>query len=334
MTARIDTQWQYRGLRAIVIENDLIRADIFPEAGAKIYNFTYKPRDYNFLWHHPRIPLERVPLGLPYDDYFSGGWDELFPNDAAAQFGGLQLPDHGEIWNRPWEFEVQRTEGDEVTVYLRRFGAVTSTLLEKWITLHAGESVLRFRHRITNVGKDRLQFLWKLHPAMRVSEHHRVDVPGKRGEYVGAGWSRLDHARMEFDWPHAVDDHGVRADLRFPLPISSGKRDFVYVTELQAGWCAVTDTKEKLGFALTFPVKVFPSVWLFMPHGGWRDIQTVILEPCTAYPKDLDVAARQGTIATLEAGKTLDCSIQARVYTGVTGVSGFREDGSVIAASD
>ncbi len=334
MTARIDTDWQYRGLRAVVLENDLVRADIFPEAGAKIYNVIYKPLDYNFMWHHPRVPLEKVALGLPYDDYFSGGWDELFPNDAPGPFGGLNLPDHGELWCRPWDFEIVARDPKEVTLYLSRRGAVTTTFIEKWITLREGESVLRFRHRITNDSKEPFEFLWKLHPAVVSSEHHRVDVPGRRGQYVSGEWSRLDRANLDFDWPNATSSDGQTADLRFPLAASSGKRDFVYVTELEQGWCAVTDTRREVGFGLTFPLSVFPSVWLFMPHGGWRDIQTVILEPCTAWPKDLEIASRQGTIGRLDAGASLECEVSAIVYAGVKGVGGFTEDGRVIPASD
>jgi hypothetical protein len=329
MTARIDTEWSYRGVRAVVIENDLVRADVFPEAGAKIYNVVYKPLDYNFLWHHPRVPLEKVALGLPYDDYFSGGWDELFPNDAPGPFGGLNLPDHGELWCRPWDFRVTDDVQGEVTLYLSRMNAVTTTFVEKWITLRDGESIFRFRHRITNHGKDKLEFLWKLHPACVSSEHHRVDVPGKRGEYVAAEWSRLDDANLTFDWPNPTNKRGETADLRFPLPITSGKRDFVYVTELEQGWCAITDTKKEVGFALTFPVEVFPTVWLFMPHGGWRDIQTVILEPCTAYPKDLNVASQQGTIGKLGPGETLECEVNAIVYAGLKGVRAITRDGVV-----
>jgi hypothetical protein len=334
MTARIRTDSAYRGLQAITLENELLRVDLFPAAGAKIYNFVYKPADHNFMWHHPRIDLEAVPPGLSYDDHFSGGWDELFPNDAAGDFRGLQLPDHGELWCRPWDWSVVKNTDEEVVLHLRHRGAVTSTVFEKWLTLRAGEPKLRFRHRLTNTGKGPLDFLWKLHPALAVTEHCRVDVPGRRGEYVAPGWSRLDDAEAVFDWPIARNAKGGTADLRHVLPATSGKRDFVYVTELREGWCALTDTSHKIGFGLAFPREVFPSVWLFMPAGGWRDLQMVILEPCTAWPKDLDIAAARGTIAHLDPGGVLECEVTCVVYTGMTGVGRIAPDGVVTAAGD
>lgn len=322
-------RWQYQGLQAITLENDGLRVDLFPEAGAKIYNLVFKPRDYQLLWHNPRIEPKCVGLGESYDDNFSGGWDELFPNDAPTHFEGRDLPDHGELWCQPWKMEVVRETAAEVTVHLCR--PSTAMLVEKWITLRAGETVLRFRHRITNLGKVPANFLWKLHPALRVGEHHRVDVPGRRAEFVGPDWSRLDGAEREFDWPIARNAAGETADLRFVLPATSGKRDFVYVKELKDGWCAVTDTRRQVGFGLVFPRDVFKWVWLFMPAGGWRGIQTVILEPCTAYPKDLHIAAKNGTCSRLEPGGVLECETLGVVYPGVSSVSGIDKDGKVTA---
>lgn len=254
---------------------------------------------------------------------------KLFPNDAPWTAQGTPLPDHGELWCRPWSFEIVKDSPEEVVVHLWYLDAVTSTKVEKWLTLRAGESILRFRHRMTNLGKDPLDFLWKLHPALSVSEHHRIDVPGKRGEYVAPGWSRLDDAEPVFDWPIARNGRGETADLRHILPASAGKRDFVYVSELSEGWCALTDTQRGVGFGLRFPREVFPYVWLFMPAGGWRDIHTVILEPCTAYPKDLAAAIRGGTCGHLAPGGVLECEVLTVAYQGLGAVMAVRPNGDV-----
>lgn len=329
MGARISTAWHYRGLQTVILENEFLRIDVFPQAGAKIYNFIDKQLDYNFMWHHPRIELSQVPLGLSYDDHFSGGWDELFPNDAPGLFQGTMLPDHGELWCRSWDYDVIKDTPEEVVLYLCHRGAVTSSIVEKWITLRADELSVRFHHKITNIGKDPIDFLWKLHPALNATKYHRVDVPGARSEFVGPEWSRLDNPIMNFQWPIARNSKGEEVDLRSVLPIESGKRDFVYVSELREGWCALTDTKNHVGFALKFPLNIFPYVWLFMPAGGWRDIHTVILEPCTAYPKDLNIAVKQGSIAHLAPGEKLECEVMSIVYHGIDSVSNISEEGNV-----
>jgi hypothetical protein len=59
MSVRFDAHWQYRGLRALVLENEQLRAVILPELGAKVWSLVYKPIDREMLWHHPRVhPLQ------------------------------------------------------------------------------------------------------------------------------------------------------------------------------------------------------------------------------------------------------------------------------------
>ena len=45
MSVRFDANWTYRGLRALVVENDQLRAVFLPELGAKLWSLTYKPVD-------------------------------------------------------------------------------------------------------------------------------------------------------------------------------------------------------------------------------------------------------------------------------------------------
>jgi hypothetical protein len=97
----VDTDWKYRGLQVVRIENEHIRLDVFPEVGAKIYNFIHKDSNRNLLWHNSRIPPSRVAYGALFDDHWCGGWDELVPNDMPFPApSGEMLPDHGELRRR------------------------------------------------------------------------------------------------------------------------------------------------------------------------------------------------------------------------------------------
>ena len=105
MSVRVTTAWTYRGLRTVVLENRLLRLVVLPEAGAKIWQISYKPYDTDLLWNNPRIAPSRLPGNSRYDDVWSGGWDELFPNDEIALIDGESYPDHGELWSGNWEAE-------------------------------------------------------------------------------------------------------------------------------------------------------------------------------------------------------------------------------------
>jgi len=328
MAVRVDAGWAYRGFRAIVLENRLLRAVILPELGAKIWEFVHKPSDRNLLWQNPRIEPRAVPVGGGYDDNWCGGWDELFPNDAPVVHNGEALPDHGELWCQPWEWEVRSTAA-EATVGLRRPGCVTPTRMEKWITLREGESVLRFRHRLENQGAAPIRFLWKLHPALAIAEHSRIDLPLGRA-VIPEDWpGRLGEGITEFEWPMGRTGWGEEVDMRLLPPPTAGTMDFFYGVELSDGWCALTDARERVGFGLAFPRQVFSSVWLFASYGGWRGYHVAVLEPCTGYPFDLNEAVAAGRFGVLGPGESLEAEVAAVAYSGLESVQRISSDGAV-----
>lgn len=322
---RIDDRWSVRGLPVVTLENRQIRVVICPTLGARVLHFEHRASGIDMLWQNPRIEHRIVPIGASYDDNFAGGWDELFPNDLAGPVGDAIYPDHGELWCQPWDHTIEHADAESVTLYLRRTGAVTTTTVEKWITLRTNESQLRFRHRITNHGPAALDFLWKLHPALTVDEGDRIDVPGATGELVDPSFGRVT-TPPHFSWPLAPQANGQAIDMSVVPPID-GTRDFVYVRDLSDGWCALRRTQHGIGFGLTFPTSVFNSVWLFMTFGGWRGYATVVLEPCTTVPKDLNAAIRAGTARRLATGASLECEVHAILFEGNDPLTGFADDG-------
>ena len=55
----------------------------------------------------PTCPPARQAFGASFDDNWSGGWDELLPNDLPRPApDGDMLPDHGEVWSQEAEWEV------------------------------------------------------------------------------------------------------------------------------------------------------------------------------------------------------------------------------------
>jgi hypothetical protein len=325
---RIDANWHYQGFRAIVVENRWLRLTILPELGGKLLSLIDKTVDREVFWHNPRTAPRPAHYGAAYDDWFCGGWDELFPNDAPAlSAAGDAYPDHGEWWALPFAWEIDTRRYHEVTVYLRRAGVVTNTLIERWITLRAGEPHFTIRYRLHNAGPQGLDFLWKLHPALAVTEHARIDLPACTVQPEAAYNARL--APAAFAWPQGRGQRGEALDMRAVPPQASATYDFYYGTDLAGGWCALTDTATASGFGLAFDPQVFRSVWIFGAYGGWRGHYVTILEPCTGYPYQLETAVAQGHASQLAAGATLETTVTAVVYQGRTGVADVTRAGEV-----
>ena len=104
-----------------------------------------------------------------------------------------------------------------------------------------------------------------------------------------------------------------------------------YLTELDDGWVACTDTAVRRGFGLVFDRSVFGVIWLWLVYGGWRGYYQAIMEPWTGYPSSLSEAVEAGRVRTLAPGETLDTDVAAVIYNGVGSVSRLGADGSVTA---
>ncbi|MHB1293983.1 MAG: aldose epimerase family protein [Anaerolineae bacterium] len=332
--AHIDTNWRFHNLQVVRLESRTLCIDVLPEIGAKIYNLIHKPTDRNHLWHNPYLLPERTPFGADFDSSWSGGWDELVPNDLPRLVdGGELLPHHGEVWGQPAAWEIVEKGPEVVSARFVTEGRVQRTRFEKTISLREGESFCRVHYRYSNLSPWPIDYVWNVHPAMVISPATRLDVPARRG--LVEGWREERFAGgTEFQWPLVPAKDGRTIDLRHADPPEAAQAEQFYLTDVAEGWYAVTDTAAKVGFGLVFPRAVFPHVWLFRVCGGWRGLYTLILELSSGYPYDLDIARATGHCGHVLPGQTVDAEVLAVAYAGVTSVERILPDGTVVPGKE
>jgi hypothetical protein len=107
---------------------------------------------------------------------------------------------------------------------------------------------------------------------------------------------------------------------------------FFYGTQMQAGWCALTNTATRLACGLVFDKDVFPSCWLFASYGGWRNHNVAVLEPCTGYPVNFDAMRAAGRHRTLAPGESLDTDVLFVLQEGVQAVTRIDPDGTIVGS--
>jgi hypothetical protein len=327
MQVWVNTEWSYCGLNAVILENRFLRMVILPQAGGKIWQITFKPLDKNLLWNNPRIAPARLPLNARYDDVWSGGWDELFPNDEVAVIEGESYPDHGELWTGQWTAEPF-SQADEAGVRLRFITPISSIEVEKTIRLRGGQARIEFEHRFTNRGQTDFPFLWKLHPAMAVSPQSRIDFPTMKVRLEPAFSGTLAGACEPADWPIIKTPTG-EVDLRCVTPAHARHLYFFYGTEMKGNWCALTDTGEALSCGLQFDSAIFPCCWLFATYGGWRNHNVAVLEPCTGYPLNFEAMRAAGRHKTLAPGESLQTRVRFLVQEGLRCVGSIDGSGTM-----
>lgn len=67
MGARISTDWTYKGMRALVLENDDLRATVLVDYGAKVLEFRLKSMNRDLLYHNPRVEIRTPVYGVNMD---------------------------------------------------------------------------------------------------------------------------------------------------------------------------------------------------------------------------------------------------------------------------
>jgi hypothetical protein len=324
----LSTAWTLHGLRTILIENRFLRLVVLPDAGAKIYQITYKPLDAPLLWNHPRIVPSRHAIHTRYDDVWSGGWDELFPNDEAGNLQGEFFPDHGELWTGSWEAEPFQ-DRDSAGVHLRFSTPISSFLVERTIRLRPDSPNFEIHYRFTNQNSESFPFLWKQHPAFAVSAHHRIDFPRMTVIRETCFPGTLGGAPVSFPWPYA-NLGSSELDLRQVPDPSSRALHFFYGTELASGWCGITNRATGLATALRFDPEIFSSCWLFASHGGWRNLNVAVLEPSTGYPFQIQQMIDAQRARWLGPGESLETSVLFATQQGLKSVGGFDDAGCIL----
>lgn len=327
MQPRVCTDWSYRALKAVVLENRMLRVVILPESGGKIWQITYKPLGTDLLWNNERIPPARLPINTRYDDVWCGGWDELFPNDEVAVIEGEAYPDHGEFWTGDWRSEPFLA-ADEAGVRLQFLTPISTVQVEKTIRLRLDQSRIEVNYQIRNLGRSVFPFLWKLHPALAVSSQHRIDFPPMKVTMEPGFRGTLAGSPEQAEWPF-IETAAGKIDLRCVPSADTRQLYFFYGTEMKGNWCALANSATGLACGLQFDPEVFRCCWLFASYGGWRNYNVAVLEPCTGYPLNFEAMLAAGRHMSLAPGDSLWTSVTFLVQEGLGSVASIDSSGKM-----
>lgn len=297
-----------QGFEALVIRNGRVTAVIIPSLGGRVWELTDERRQRQWIWHRPGFPLDNPPPEPRYDDVWTGGWEELFPNDAPGDFEGKNLPDHGEWWSLPWEVDEVRA-GGEAVVRLSTNTRNRPAACTKEFRLGAESNTMTVSYRIENAAPEPFHFLFKQHLPVAITPDCRLLLPDGTVTAVDPTFGTLLPGPGPYACPAPVVTQNGKKDLGDIPPPDGLSREFVYVANLSRGWCGVADKTNRAELRLSWDRARLPFLWLFLSYGGWRDCYTAVLEPCTNMPKDLGEATRAGQSALLRAGEVFETTV-------------------------
>ncbi len=316
----------WRGLDALVLENEHLRVTVVPSMGGHVAELVDRGAGRDLLWHNPRATPRPAPYGAHFDDWWSGGWDEIFPGGDRSTLRGEPLPYMGELWCVPWTATFGAApDGSEAAITASAFGTVAAVRFSRRLAMRAGEPVLWASYRIENLDVLPLPFAWGIHPAFAISAGQRIDLPANGGMEVGvASDPSLGEVGQRYAWPSLPDATApnVPRDVSRVRGRDAGVFGGHWATDLEDGWLALTDTEARRGVAIVFDRAVFPHAWLWQVYGGWRGHHHLALEAWTSHPMDLDGAIEAGRARFLAPGEVLETWVAFVLHHGLERVTG------------
>ncbi len=347
---RVSDAYTFHGYKAVIIENELLRIGILVDKGTDIFEFVYKPLDLDFMWRNPlgfRNPDRFIPTvaagGGSFTDYYFGGWQEIFPVGGwTTEYKGAEFGLHSETPLLPWKPQIILDTEEEVAVKFSVRTVRSPYSLVKTLRLKANEAILHIDETVTNEGEEEMHFMWGHHPAFGgrfLDENCVIDVPAKNIESAKDPSPGNRVAPGEFSpWPMIKRADGLgKVDLSIIPPKSDRSMDMCFLTDLEAGWYALTNQKLQTGFGMTWDHNFFKHIWYWMVFGGaygypsYGRYYTLALEPWTSYATagGFHQILKEGGAVRIAPGASISTSMKAIAYTGVTGVKSISPEGIV-----
>ncbi|MFH5831753.1 DUF5107 domain-containing protein [Halalkalibaculum sp. DA3122] len=301
------------------LENEHIKIILNPEMGGKMVSLFSKKTGTEFLLDPPSERPVQPDYGDPFDLRFAYGFDECFPTIEACQVqtenGSVELPDHGELWSRSWEYHQK----DEESITLSIEGKKLNYSLTKEIALNG--SSLNITYYLENKSDGTLEYLWSAHPLLFVESNDRV-LLGKSEKvvvywYTGKG---VDSIEDVIDWPPKVGNADA-IDLSRVQSIEANVAVKLFSTESNIGQAGLYKSKADETLVFSFDKRKLPYLGIWLCYGGWPEDGeerscTVSLEPTTAQTDSLSEAIKTGEAAKIKNNVIHQWEIECTLVRG------------------
>jgi hypothetical protein len=346
---RISDSWTYRGLKTVILENELVRITVLADKGADIYSFVHKPTDTDFMWRTPwgvRDPKLTVPpTGDPTSvwlDFYEGGWQSVIPHGGYPSTAyGADFGLHGDVGLVPWDTVVVEDTAERVSVKFTAKSVRMPILITKTLSLVSGSPTLKVEESVTNEGEEDLDTVWLEHIAIGppvLSDKARLYVPDSKllTDEENIDPSSKVEADFEGTWPNMNANDGSVMDFTYIPPKEDRSLDVAYMTGMSEGWYALLNEETNIGWAVSYPVEVFKYLWFWRNFGGgygypwYGRCYNLGLEPCTSLAAGgIKQAQENGTALNIGAGETVSVVINAGPFTGSGTVTRVDGEGKV-----
>ena len=308
----------------VTLENDSLRVTVWPRMGGKIVSIVVRTRagrrgmGERELLHAPIHAYNTATDTSSFALSDAGGWDECLPSVAACTVGETAIPDHGEVWRKPWTTVIKN---DAIFAHVNT--ATIPLRFSRWLSLDG--PAMHLRYAVTNTGSHGADFLWSAHPLFQVEEGDRIVLPDSvhQVRVEGTSVERIVKTDGYTAWPIADTTHG-HFDLSAIGKVDGVTSHKLFAGPLSMGWCGLYRAQLKMGIVMRFDPRQTPYAGLWISHGAWPSAAdnpnggakqyTVALEPTTGPCDALDQAMAMGSAQHLLPQAEYSWPLQFEVF--------------------
>ncbi|MFM2032460.1 MAG: hypothetical protein RLZZ297_1225, partial [Chloroflexota bacterium] len=275
---RVSDEWTLRGLRTLVLENELLRVTVLLDRGAEIVELRHKPTDLDPLLrlavpiHDPARATGSIAGSVgTFMDTYLGGWQEIAPSGGPTNtHRGAAYGQHGEVSLLPWDAVVITDTPERVHVRCSVRGIRTPIHIVRDMIIERGQATLRLEERFHNEAGEALDIMWGHHIAYGVpflshgAQIHSNARCIRANEAPPETPNRISRNGAQGQWPviAAADGHPFDSSVVPPYETAHGS-DVLYWGDFAdaTAWYALYSAHHGLGVAVAWDAAVFDTVW-------------------------------------------------------------------------
>lgn len=321
-------EFVYEGLKTVHLENNLINVGVLADKGADIYEFLYKPKDIDFLWHSfngvkdPRVVVaSKEHPGGGFLDCYEGGWQELFPSiSSPCVYKGATLGIHGEVATPSWNYKIITNDIDEISVLFWIRTSRMPFLLERKMTIKINDATLYIDEQVTNESNQELDLMWGHHPAFGpvfLDDSCEILIDSGSISNITFDWKGKSLSKEEETWPWLTLNSGEILDVsKVKSPEEVLYMEFA-ISEFNHASYQIKNNSKNICFGMEWDKEIFPYIWMWAVYGGGLEYPwfgrayTLALEPWSSIPGDLNLAAKNQETIKIKSKEKISTQIKA-----------------------
>ncbi|MBU4293083.1 MAG: aldose 1-epimerase [Actinobacteria bacterium] len=324
---RINDDIRYKGLRAIAMENEILKLTILVDKGTDIIELLYKPKDIDFMWISPKSLKEGEINRYDFLESYIGGWQEIIPNGGSpCVYKGVSLGLHEETPLLSWDHSIVEDCYREVSIKFYVRLKKIPLYIEKTISLISNSPVIYISESIKNTCSEEIDFMWGHHPCFGdsfLSSDCIINFKSK--EIISNSVSISDFPMVKPNASGTLESfpgvNGNYINLSKVLRKEAKVADLLYVTKLLKNWFSITNLKKKVGIGFIFNKDVFKYLYLWLVYGGgnnypwFSNTYSLAIEPWSSYPGlGLLEAIKNKTSLKISPGKVINSWLKVVVF--------------------